>query len=535
MLSHTTKLPSFITTLSLHSHQHPQATCIVIMETLTTLTKYVDPVYAALVPGVVFVAAAVKYGPQMLTSPITETGTLVKGEFLFEDGILVPHKEYLYGYSGAGEHFIVGKKVTGYDYSAWEAEYCNFKRVKEVTISDPGAKVTWTWTVKAQQAFTSSNTIQLLTWLVFGAVCAFVLGYLARTVVHKLSYKNRKADEKSLSLPTPDINAEHSKLNLLWRSTLIRMYREQKAELLSLSELAVYYYDGNSELKRALTKEKKKKGEAKSEARRMKAEHATEIARYQSEIRALQSELESAKLAKEIAKAPLEEQDEKSPASDNESTGLELGNNISDLEYGMAEAAERGDENIQEATEQDETSPALDIQSSAPGLEDNVPEGDHVMAEVAAPRDESVEDTQDERSPAPHNQSAGSELRDNASEGGQGVAEAANLGDESIKRQTEQDEKSPAPIDQNDGPKPRKPRRNVRADGTVRTLNHPDYEPPRVQDGPPLGDRPSHGAGRGNGNRGGNSPARGRGGHRGRGGGDFGWRGGRGGRGGRGW
>lgn len=46
----------------------------------------------------------------MLASPNTDSGTHAKAEFSFEDGVIQPHREYLYGYSRTGEHYIVGRK-----------------------------------------------------------------------------------------------------------------------------------------------------------------------------------------------------------------------------------------------------------------------------------------------------------------------------------------------------------------------------------------------------------------------------------------
>lgn len=516
------------------------------MESLTTfLTRNVDPVHAAVISGAVFLAAATKYGPQMLVSTDIETGTLMKAEYSFEDGVIQPHKEYLYGYSSAGNYHIIGKKIIGYDYSAWEAEYESFERVRAVTFADSGAKATWSWSVKAPEAFITFNILQLMCWLVLACVCAFILGYLTRKVVCKLCHKNRNGKKESLAMPNVGINTEYWKLNSIWQRTLINMYREQKRELLSLSKLAVYYYDSSRELKKALVKESKKKGEVKLETERLKAEHAFQTAQYQREIKALQSELESAKKAKDHAEASFKEQDEKSLASYNENTDPELGDKVSDGEHGIAEVADTGDENIECAIEQEEKSAVLEDQSATPGSADNIPEVADVV-EVANLGDEYVKSTQDEDVSAPHNQSAGSQTGDNVLEGGHGMAEAADAGDKNVEGTTEQDANSPASVDQVDGVKlgasgkPLRIRKNRRADGTVRTPYHPDYVP-RVPDGPALGDRPAPGAGRGNGNGGGNSPGRGRGGNRGHGGdggnrgGHFGWRGGRGGGGGRGW
>lgn len=513
------------------------------MESLSTfLTRNVDPVYAAVVSGAVFLAAATKYGPQMLVSTNSETGTLVKAEHSFEDGVIQPHRQYLYGYSTAGEHYIVGKKVAGHDYSAWEGNYENFKRIRSVTFADSGAKITWSWSVKAPEAFTASNILQLVCWLVLAAVCAFILGYLTCRVVDKLCHKNSNGKKESLVTPDADINAEHLRLNFIWQRTLINLYQEQKRELLSLSKLAVYYYDSSRELKKALAKESKKKGEVKLKTERLEAEHAFQIEQYQSEIEALRSELESANIAKDHAEASLKEQDERSLVSHNESTGPGLGDKISDEEHGIVDVPDTGDENAESITQQDDKSPVADDQSAAPGLADNFSEA----ADVVDPEEKFVENTQDEHSSAPHNQSASSEIRDKASEGDHGMAEAAYQGDKNVEGTTEQTANNSSSVDQVDGVrlgasgKPLRMRKNRRADGTVRTPYHPEYVP-RVPDGPALGDRPAPGAGRGNGNGGGNGPARGRGGYRGYGGdggdrgGHFGWRGGRGGGGGRGW
>ena len=62
-----------------------------------------------------------------------------------------PHQQYLYGVDQNGESYIVGNKLAGQDYSAWEAEYANFPRLGSQTIGRPGSKVTCSWSLEAPE------------------------------------------------------------------------------------------------------------------------------------------------------------------------------------------------------------------------------------------------------------------------------------------------------------------------------------------------------------------------------------------------
>ena len=188
-------------------------------------------------PAAAFLGAVVAYGRRIFSSTEIQVGPQEIGEFAFHNGVLLSHQQYLYGVSEIGEPFIVGKKLAGEDYSAWEAGYQKFPRLRSLTFANSRLGSTWSWSFEAPEACTRSNLLQPMLWLAFGFLCAFLLGYAIRQIVKSFQrVKRNKENEDFLANPSDDIDAEHAKLNCLWRSTLIGMYREQQRELESLKE-----------------------------------------------------------------------------------------------------------------------------------------------------------------------------------------------------------------------------------------------------------------------------------------------------------
>ena len=91
------------------------------MELLTSpklLIRHFNSVYAAIPSAAALLGVVANYGRRIFAGPSQEVDQKEIGEFAFHNGILLPHKQYLYGSSETGEPFIVGKKLAGKDYSA---------------------------------------------------------------------------------------------------------------------------------------------------------------------------------------------------------------------------------------------------------------------------------------------------------------------------------------------------------------------------------------------------------------------------------
>ncbi|KAF6220702.1 hypothetical protein HO133_003135 [Letharia lupina] len=373
------------------------------------LMRHLSPMHVAVPIAATLLGVAANYGPRMFASPAIEVIPQEIGEFAFHNGVLIPHQDYLYGSSETGEPFIVGKKLAGQDYSAWEAGYEKFAKLESLTFVDSGSKSTWSWSFEEPKASTSSDWLKLLLWLIFGTMCLLMLSYLVRKIVSRFSCQNRKNKEGILANPTSDIDAENAKLNLLWRTTLISMYRERKSENLLL----------------------------KSALETLKAEHADKFAEQQREMDNLRQMLDTQKkLAQNL------ENSDHAVAAENTTTKDPLGGGQPESDVMPEEAVAGSQDGVVD----------LPVESS---------EGEHAMAEAGSDDDEktgAIE--QDDDTPALDNESPGPKLGKNG--------------------------------------KPRIPRANRRADGSIRTPSHPDYVP--LEEAPSrLGDRPFRGPGRGNG------------------------------------
>lgn len=434
--------------------------------------------------------AAATFGPQLLRSPAIEIARREIGEFAFHNGALLPHQQYLYGVDQNGEPYIVGKKLVGQDYSAWEAEYAKFPRLESQTMEARGSKVTCSWSVDAPETSISPSILQILLWLVFGIFCALAIRYLAKRfrnrnrLVREMIYKYQ--ERKSLV------------------RELIFEYQERKSEILSLTKRVFHLNDDIRKTEKLARGENKKKIAARTDRTamlrtilRMKSEHARKLLEQQKEIDRLQQKLDSF-----------------------------LGNSgHADAEGGKAES-----DNLQAPLDMDQPESSTDPVTDH---EDAAVEGEDGTAEAT----DTVDEGQDEKSPAVDEQSAGLGDEDRASAAEQDDSfptlydEVAGQGDVYPTVPAHQDNGPSTPNEQSADPtlgksgKPLRQRRNRRSDGTIRTASHPDFVPLEEAQAQ-HGDRPFGSPGSGRGGRG----PRGRGGNwgggNGRGGGRFGWRGG---------
>ena len=99
--------------------------------------------YAAILSAATLSDIVATYGARIFVSRPQEIDQKEIGEFGFHNGILKPHTQYLYGSSDTGGPFIVGKKLAGVDYSAWEAEYVALPRLRSLTLESSEARTTY--------------------------------------------------------------------------------------------------------------------------------------------------------------------------------------------------------------------------------------------------------------------------------------------------------------------------------------------------------------------------------------------------------
>ena len=457
-----------------------------------SLIPRVKSMYAATPSAAALLGIAATYGARILRSPPPEISHKEIGEFGFHNEILIPHAQYLYGASETGEPFIIGKKLKGEDYSAWEAEYKTFPKLRSLTLENSEARSIYSWSFEGPKASNSSGSWQLLLWFAIGILCALLLRTITRKVMNRFSPKKCDNEQEVLALPTSDIDVEHSKLTNLWRSTLIRMYREQKSEILSLSKLAGHYMDSNHNLRKLLAKEKKNKGEAKSVLATLKVEHADEVAELQKQIddlkRMLDAKTESAK----------ESESTNCRTEAKDTTGQHTIENVADVGGSEDPAVDPlvGCSSTDSRTKVEDTTSQETIQNA----EDVAGSEKPVVAPVVG-----------------CSSTNGPTEAEN---------ETAHETIETIEDVAGSETPVVNPTMDGSSEQHRRPRirANRRADGTIRTPSHPDYVPLEVSRSQ-LGDRPFNPADRGHGWRGGpGGRGRGRGGDR---GGPFGWRGGR--------
>ena len=87
------------------------------MEAVTSfMTRNVCTAYVAAIPGAVLLAAWAAHNPQIFVNLDSDVVPVPEEEFAFKNGVILPHHEYLYGYSEVSGQFVVGKKSAGYDY-----------------------------------------------------------------------------------------------------------------------------------------------------------------------------------------------------------------------------------------------------------------------------------------------------------------------------------------------------------------------------------------------------------------------------------
>lgn len=475
--------------------------------------------YAVIPPAAALLGVAAIYGPRILTGPSLEIAPeLVQkeiGEFSLHNGFLLPHKQYLYGSSEIGQPFIMGKKLAGEDYSAWEAEYATFPKLKSLTLASPEAKSTYSWSLEPSKASNGFDFWQLLLWLMIGIVCALFIRVVIRKVMSRFSPTKYNNQPKVLAPPPSVIEWEHSLCSDVWRRTLLGMYRERKSEILSLSKIAVHYIDSCDNFRKLVIKERKKKGEAKSALAKAMAEHADEVAKLKTEIDNLRQMLDAK------SNGPKESE-------------------INNRETGASDtAAQETLENIGDAagSEGPVVDPVIETAHQTPDHTGNTA-GSEIPIVDTEPQ-KKIND------PKQMDDTKSSSAKDSDTTSANGAAGSASAHEtsENMEAATGNQNTVVNPVDgtlPGQTVKPKKPRANRRADGSIRTPSHPNYVPleaspshlgdkPFLPAASPslLGDKPFLPSGRGNGwNRGPRGGGRGGGGNR---GGYSGWRGGRGG------
>ncbi|KAL9136826.1 MAG: hypothetical protein Q9175_001971 [Cornicularia normoerica] len=401
------------------------------------LARYADHFEVVACVTATLLGSVVTFSPRFLASPVVDTIQKETAVFMFHNGVLLPHHEYLYEFSETGKPYILGKKLPGIDYSAAEARYAKSMGVETQTVAALDSDSKWSGWFGKPNAATISHFIQPLLWVLFGIFCALVVRWAWPKLAAKLSKWKNNAAEDTIAIPTGHIEEEYSKLNHIWRSTLIRVCREQKSEILALSKLAIHYINSKRHLKKLVAKERKKKGKVKSELAKLKAEHADKLAEQQREIDSLRQMLDT----------------KTHPAQESENS-----NHAVAVEEKAESYNSQGLLSVDQPESPKET--MIGLQDAVVDVPVESSEGEHGMPGAEGPRDEVRKSSteQDDNSSAQGNQSAGPKLGMNG--------------------------------------KPLIPRANTRSDGSIRTASHPGYVP--LNEAPSRrGDRPFRGPGRG--------------------------------------
>ncbi|KAM0798116.1 hypothetical protein BDR22DRAFT_823671 [Usnea florida] len=293
--------------------------------------------------AIILLGSAASFAPHYLRSPVIEAAQREIGEFAFHNGALLAHHQYLYGVDQNGEPYIVGKKLAGHDYSAWEAEYAKFPRLGPQTIERPESKVTYSWSLEAPQTSTNQNFLWILLWLVFALFCAAVFRYLAQR------------------------GGNGNRIGEGLARELLRKYREGKSQILSLTERVFHLNDDFRKTRKLVRKERKKA--ARTAILRMKSVHDRELQEQQEEIERLQGLLDS--FPKSSGHADAEAQTDNPQAPSDIDQPAFSSNPITNPEDAAVEDGDVTAEATGTADEgQDEKSPAVDEQRAGLGDED---------------------------------------------------------------------------------------------------------------------------------------------------------------------
>ena len=401
------------------------------------VSRYVTALHPVVsTAAVTLLGAAATFGPQALRSPVIEIARREIGEFAFHNGALLAHHQYLYGADQSGEPYIVGKKLAGQDYSAWEAEYAKFPRLGSQTIERPGAKVTYSWSLEAPETSISPIFWQILLWLAFAFFCALVLRYLTQRVGNRDRFVPEQLSRE-----------------------LLGKYREGKSQILSLTTRVFHLNDNIRKTRKLARRERKKRDATRTAILRIKSAHDREFRKQQDEIDRLQKLLVSS---------------------------------LENSRHANAEGEKAETDNPQAPSEIDQPEPSSDPITNP---EDGAVEGGDVTAEAMGTADEG----QDEKSPAVDEQSAGLGDEDGASAAEQDDTfptfddQDASLGDVDPRDTPDQDDGPSTPnepeprLDSNGNPW--KQRVNRRRDGSIRTATHPDHTPSEQIQSPARGGR----------------------------------------------
>ena len=276
------------------------------------------------------------------------------GEYAFHNGVLLAHHQYLYEVDQNGEPYIVGKKLAGHDYSAWEAEYAKFPRLGPQTIERPESKVTYSWSLEAPQTCTNQSFSKILLWIVFALFCAAVFRYLA----HRGGNGDRSVEELTRNRFVGALTRE-----------LLRKYREGKSQILSLTERVFHVNDHIRKTRKLVRRERKKKDAARTAILRMKSVHDRELLEQKKKIETLQQKLDSFLERSGHADAEAQTDNPQAPSDIDQPTSSS--NPITNPEDAAVEDGDVTAEATDTADEgQDEKSPAVDEQRGGLGGED---------------------------------------------------------------------------------------------------------------------------------------------------------------------
>lgn len=192
--------------------------------------RYADTFYVAGCVSVTLLVGVATYGSRNFANS-ADTVQQETGRFVFQNGVLLPHEVYIYDFSETGEPYILGKKLPGTDYSATEARYAKLTGMESQTV------------VGESKIAANMKFMGPLLWFLFGVCCALVIRWAWSKLAARLSKRQNNKEEESMAPPADHVEKEYSKLNRVWRSKLISMYREQKIEISMLSRFVVQYRD----------------------------------------------------------------------------------------------------------------------------------------------------------------------------------------------------------------------------------------------------------------------------------------------------
>lgn len=484
------------------------------------LSRNANALCAVVAPAVVVLGGAAVYSSRIFANHHVEVAPQEIVNFVFHNGVIQPHNEYLFGYSEGGQHFVVGSKAPGHDYSKWEARYESFGRSESVAVESSGFRATWTWFVEGLRASANLYLTQMFLGIIIMTLCAFLF--------HQMKKKSRA---KSALCKAQTEHANEVELQCIEIARLKQLVESQTSYTQSLE----------SELE---------------EVSEENLTHINTIVDLQEQIKTLgmgpKTMITVSKISKGVDLSKKESEDNNSHNDADTEHDVVKPEKVKD----PIEAADTGDEITESAAGQDVVTPVLDdrhVGLKEPDTEDGVapdtkppqpqlgisgkdadtdlnvvkPDSVQELIEAADTGDEVTESAagQDVVTPAlddPHAGLKEADIKDGVvpdTQPGQPQLEicgkplrAADTGDEITENAAGQDVITPAPdaglkeANTEDGAapdtqpaqsqlgisgKPLQRRRNRRSDGTVRSKAHPQYVPSVQEATPPTAALPT--------------------------------------------